>query len=57
MKSGGPGGGWAVRLYWAHYLPSLSTITAQLLGQPATGEPYIILIMTIFAESANSQMF
>jgi hypothetical protein len=40
-------GGWVepVRKYWAHHPPSQPTIAAQLLGQPATGEPYTILIM------------
>jgi hypothetical protein len=34
-----------VRKYWAHHSPSRPTIAAQLLGEPATGEPYTILIM------------
>jgi hypothetical protein len=28
-----------------HHLPSQPTIAAQLLGEPAAGEPYTILIM------------
>jgi hypothetical protein len=34
-----------VRKYWAHHSPSLPTIAAQLLGEPAAGEPYTILII------------
>jgi hypothetical protein len=31
--------------YWAHHSSSLPTTAAQLLGEPAAGEPYNILIM------------
>jgi hypothetical protein len=36
-----------VRKYWAHHPLSQPTIAAQLLGEPAAGEPYTILIMCL----------
>jgi hypothetical protein len=29
-----------VRKYWAHHSPSLTTLSAHLLGEPAASEPY-----------------
>jgi hypothetical protein len=34
-----------VRKYCPHHSPSQPTIAAQLLGKPASGDPYTILIM------------
>jgi hypothetical protein len=46
VKRGVQWGGWGVdvRKFWAHHPPSQPMIAAQLLGEPATGEPYTILI-------------
>jgi hypothetical protein len=42
-KGRGSVGSWKSQFckYWAHHSPSLPTIAAQLLGEPAAGEPDI----------------
>jgi hypothetical protein len=39
----------------AHHPPSQPTITAQLFGQPATGEPYTILIRVFRTSKSESE--